>query len=84
MAARKSKEDVMVENITKVPTPVDMDKVIKCAINHLSENMNAYFVVGYDAMDRETIFCNINSAKDHAACVYLLEKLLMQLSMDEE
>lgn len=82
MAAKKTQEKKAIQ--PKIEKPPDMDRVIECAINHLSENMNAYFVVGYDAMDRETIFCNINSAKDHAACVYLLEKLLMQLSMVDD
>jgi hypothetical protein len=84
--AKKTKVEVKEEeSIESIIKPPSMEKVIECAINHLSENMSAYFVVGYDAMDRETIFCDIKSAKDHAACVYLLEKLLMQLeNIDEE
>jgi hypothetical protein len=86
MATRKKTEAAtsnVVTVVNKLLKPPTVDRVIEAAVNHLSEHMSAYFVVGYDAMDREMVFCNINNSKDHAACVFLLEKLLYQLTNDE-
>lgn len=86
-AKKKTAQAAVATEVVAAPNkllkPPTVDRVIEAAVNHLSEHMSSYFVVGYDAMDREMIFCNINSAKDHAACVFLLEKLLYQLTNDD-
>jgi hypothetical protein len=86
-AKKKSTQASTAAGVVAIPNkllkPPTVDRVIEAAVGHLSEHMSSYFVVGYDAMDREMVFCNINSSKDHAACVFLLEKLLYQLTSDD-